>query len=123
MHTRPISGTGVFYSSGHADVNWYVPAASVKFVFAGAYIMHEPDGDATRQLVAVPANMYPVGQDESDIVIYVSVMVIYPDGHDVDGAAPNASAMHIIAKIKNNLFIFINPTIVLKQKRIKYYGK
>ena len=64
------------YSNGHACSNSYVPDSSVYCVFAGAYIIHEPDGDDTKQLVAVPADVYPVGQELSAISIYSSSTVI-----------------------------------------------
>ena len=63
------------YSSGQADVYSYVPDSSVYCVFAGAYIMHEPDGFDTKQLSAVPADVYPVGQELSAISIYSSFIV------------------------------------------------
>ena len=47
----------VFYSNGQADVYSYVPVLSLYSVFAGAYIMHAPDGDVTKQLAAVPADV------------------------------------------------------------------
>ena len=42
------------YSNGQAAVKLYIPNKSVYCVFAGAYIMHEPDGLDTRQLSATP---------------------------------------------------------------------
>ena len=42
-----------FYSNGQAAVNLYVPLVSLYSVSAGAYIIHEPAGLDTRQLVAV----------------------------------------------------------------------
>ena len=62
----------VVYSSGQAAVYSYVPDSSVYCVFADAYIMHEPDGDDTKQLSAVPTDAYPVGHEPSAIVIYSS---------------------------------------------------
>ena len=56
-------------------MNTYVPDASVYCVFAGAYIMHEPAGDVTKQLVVVPADVYPVGHELFAIVIYSSFIV------------------------------------------------
>ena len=52
-----------------------MPYVSVYSVYAGAYIMHAPDGDAIRQLVAVPTAVYPVGQELSDIIKYSSSIV------------------------------------------------
>lgn len=57
------------YSSGQAAVYSYVPVLSLYSVFVGAYIIHEPDGDNTRQLSAVPADVYPLGHELSAIVI------------------------------------------------------
>ena len=64
------------HSNGQAAVYSYVPDSSVYCVFAGAYIMHEPDGFDTKQLVAVPADVYPVGHEPSAIFIYSSTTVI-----------------------------------------------
>ena len=63
------------YSNGQAAAYSYVPDSSVYCVFAGAYIMHEPDGDDTKQLSAVPADVYPVGHELSDIIKYSSSIV------------------------------------------------
>ena len=68
----PIQTGSNIYSNGQADVNSYVPDASVYCVFAGAYIMHEPSGDEIRQLSAVPADVYPDGHEPSAISIYSS---------------------------------------------------
>lgn len=57
------------YCIGHGDVKMYVPVLSVYGVFAGAYIMHEPDGDDIKQLVAVPAGVCPDGHDVFAIVM------------------------------------------------------
>lgn len=57
------------YSSGQAAVYSYVPVLSLYSVFVGAYIMHEPVGNNTRQLSAVPADVYPLGHELSAIVI------------------------------------------------------
>ena len=62
----------ITYSNGQADVNSYVPVASVYAVFAGAYIIHEPAGDEIRQLSAVPADVYPLGHVLFAISIYGS---------------------------------------------------
>ena len=64
--------------------------SSVYVVFVGAYIMHEPAGDDTKQLFAVPADVYPAGHVLSAISIYSSTTVTYPAGHEVDGAAAKA---------------------------------
>ena len=61
---------------GHALVKTYEPVRSLYLVFAGAYIMHEPDGVDTRQLSAVPADVYPVGHELFAIVIYSSSIAI-----------------------------------------------
>ena len=66
---------GIGYSNGHACSNSYVPDSSVYCVFAGAYIIHEPDGDDTKQLSVVPADVYPVGHELSDIIKYSSSIV------------------------------------------------
>ncbi len=42
----------------------------------GAYIIHEPDGELIKQLVAVPTEVYPDGQELLAISIYVSVIVL-----------------------------------------------
>ena len=60
--------------------------------------MHEPAGDDTRQLSAVPADVYPLGHVLSAISIYDSTTATYPAGHDVDGAAANA----LIGKTNKN---------------------
>ena len=54
------------YSIAHACSNSYVLVTSVYAIPTGAYIIHDPSGLVTRQLVAVPAD-------------------VYPDGHEVDG--------------------------------------
>ena len=48
---------GVVYSIAQASVYSYVPVASVYDTPAGAYIMHEPSGLVTGQLVAMPADV------------------------------------------------------------------
>ena len=48
---------GVVYSMAQACSNTYEPALSLYVVFAGAYIMHDPLGLDTIQLVAVPADV------------------------------------------------------------------
>ena len=53
----------VFYSIAHACSNSYVPVASVYDTPTGAYIMHEPPGLDARQLVAVPADVWPDGHE------------------------------------------------------------
>ena len=68
--------------------------------------MHEPAGDDTRQLSAVPADVYPVGHVLSAISIYDSTTVTYPAGHDVDGAAANAPIGAIASTKINIRFIF-----------------
>ena len=77
VRPRNDKGTqyGIGYSNGHACSNSYVPDSSVYCVFAGAYIIHEPDGDDTKQLSAVPADVYPVGHELSDIIKYSSSIV------------------------------------------------
>ena len=52
-----------------------MPYVSVYSVYAGAYIMHAPDGDATKQLSAVPTDVYPDGHEPSDIIKYSSSIV------------------------------------------------
>ena len=51
------------YSIAHACSNSYMPVVSVYDTPAGAYIMHEPSGLVTRQLVAVPADVCPDGHE------------------------------------------------------------
>ena len=48
---------GVGYSMAQAWSNTYEPVLSLYVVFAGAYIMHEPPGLPTKQLVAAPADV------------------------------------------------------------------
>ena len=48
---------GVGYSMAQAWSNTYEPVLSLYVVFAGAYIMHEPPGLLTKQLVAAPADV------------------------------------------------------------------
>ena len=60
--------------------------------------MHEPAGDDTKQLFAVPADVYPAGHVLSAISIYSSTTVTYPAGHEVDGAAANT----LIGKTNKN---------------------
>lgn len=68
--------------------------------------MHEPAGDDTKQLFAVPADVYPLGHVLSAISIYSSTTVTYPAGHEVDGAAAN-TLIGAIDIIKMNIrFIF-----------------
>ena len=48
---------GVVYSIAQGCSNSYMPVVSVYDTPTGAYIMHEPSGLVTRQLVAVPADV------------------------------------------------------------------
>jgi len=60
-------------------------------VLAGAYIMHDPAGDDTRQLSAVPTLVVPDGQEPFSIVKYGSSTATKPAGQDVVGAAAFAT--------------------------------
>ena len=101
---------GVLYPIGHDDVNSYVPVLSLYDVLAGAYIIQLPWG-LLKQLVAVPADVYPDGHEPSDIVIYDSVIATYPDGHDVDGAAAKITPGTNTKYKTTNFFMIIFPCI------------
>ena len=60
---------GVFYSMAQGCSNSYVPVASVYDTPTGAYIIHEPPGVDAIQLVAVPAEVWPDGQELLAMVI------------------------------------------------------
>ena len=72
----------------------------------GAYITHDPDGVDTKQLSAVPTDIYPFGHDASDIVMSGASIATYPTGHDVDGSAPIAMHGHNNKKMTTSVFMF-----------------
>ena len=81
-----------------------MPDSSVYDTPAGAYIIQSPAGFDTKHDSAVPTEVVPDGQAVA-IVTSGLLIVIYPDGHDVDGAVANAGDIRQ-PNIMNLFFIF-----------------
>lgn len=73
----------------HTSVNSYVPELSVKDIPTGAYIQQSIDGFWARHESALPKETVPDGHVVAIVISGLSI-VMYSDGHDVDGASANA---------------------------------
>ncbi len=82
--------------------------SSVYVTFTGAYIIHDPPGDASKQESVSPAAVLSDGQSPDVMDKDVSLIATYPDGHDVDNVDANA-LIGIKKQIKNIHFFICAP--------------